>query len=255
MSMRRRPESGWAERAEHPVAADPAGLEVVVFDLDGVLVDSRRPIAACLNAALVDHGLAAEPEGRLHRFIGPPLRDAFLSLLAARGADPELAPACVARYRHHYREASLSGTTLFPGVPELLDELARSGRRLAVATSKPEAFARPILAALGLAPRLACIVGPPLERTHEEDKSATLGRALAALGHPRRAAMVGDRDVDMHAARRHGCLAVGALWGIGSAEELRRAGAHRMAEDPPALARLLEPEASGSPPRSGPAIG
>jgi phosphoglycolate phosphatase len=215
------------------------GLDAVVFDLDGVLVDSRRPIAACINAALADHGLAPEPETLLHGLIGPPLRDAFLGLLASRGADADLVGPCIDRYRHHYRDASLAFTTAFAGVPELLEALARAGRRLAVATSKPEAFARPILEQLALADRFAAIVGPPLERTHEEDKTATLGRALAALGGPRRAAMVGDRHVDVRAGRHHGCLTVGAAWGIGGADELRDAGADLLAESPAALGALL----------------
>lgn len=214
-------------------------LEVVVFDLDGVLVDSRRPIAACLNEALRDHGLAAEPEARLHRFIGPPLRDAFLALLAARGADAALVDACIDRYRHHYREASLAWTTPFPGVPALLEGLVRAGRRLAVATSKPAAFAGPILERLEMAGHFAVLAAPPLARSHEEDKTATLGRALAELGRPARAAMVGDRHVDVHAGRHHGCLTVGAAWGIGGADELREAGADLLAESPDALAALL----------------
>ncbi|MDX1650590.1 MAG: HAD hydrolase-like protein [Myxococcota bacterium] len=233
------------------MAGAGAALDAVVFDLDGVLVDSRRPIAACLNAALADHGLAPEPEDRLHRFIGPPLRDAFLALLAARGAEASAVDACIARYRHHYREASLALTVPFPGVPELLDALAADGLRLAVATSKPEAFARPILERLALAPRFDVIVGPPLERTHEEDKTGTLGRALRALAAPGRTAMVGDRHVDVRAGLHHGCLTVGAVWGIGGADELRAAGAHLLAASPSALAALLRRAPSAAPRREG----
>lgn len=237
-------------RAPEPAPRRLARTDAVVFDLDGVLVDSRRPIAVCLNAALRDHGLPPEPEAALHRLIGPPLHDAFLGLLGARGADPALVDACIARYRHHYRAASLAETSVFPGVPELLDALG--ARRLAVATSKPEAFARPILECLGLAGRFEAIVGPPLERTHEEDKTGTLGRALAALaggpgGAPREAAMVGDRHVDVAAGRHYGLLTVGAVWGIGGEAELRAAGADLLAATPAGLAAQVREGAGLAP--------
>lgn len=218
-----------------------AEIEYVVFDLDGVLVDSRAPIAECLNRALVDAGLAPEPEAALHPWIGVSLREVFQALLRARDADPERAPELVEGYRRHYGHVSIARARTFPGMEAALRGLARRAR-LAVATSKPEAFARPILEALGLASAFAHICGPPLRDTHLEDKTATLGRALDALGvarPARAAAMVGDRRFDVLAGRHHGTATVGVTWGIGEAAELTAAGADRLVHAPGELAALL----------------
>lgn len=221
----------------------------MLFDLDGVLVDSRVPIARCMNHALACEGLAPEPEAALHRWIGPPLRDAFRALLAARGADPARAAACIGHYRERYASLSLEATTLQPGVAGLLERL---GDRLplGVATSKPEAFARPILESLGVAAHFRAVVGPSLHESHREDKAATVGRALAALGAPAGAgagAMVGDRAVDVAAGRAHGLAALAVAWGIGERDELLAAGPDALLESPAELLAWLEAAAAAAP--------
>jgi phosphoglycolate phosphatase len=219
----------------------------VVFDLDGVLVDSRAPITSCINAALEAHGLALEPVDSLERWIGPPLREAFRALLAARGADPNLADSCLARYRERYARASLEQTRVVPGMEAVLARLSRDVP-LAVATSKPEAFARPILESLGLSRWFKAVAGPPLEATHLESKAATVARALAGLGSSSQggeedgasgAVMVGDRRFDVEAGRSLGLVTVGVTWGIGDAVELRAAGADVLVDSPSELLRLL----------------
>jgi len=207
----------------------------VLFDLDGVLVDSRAPIAGSINFALAALGLPAQPEASLHRFIGPPLHAAFVELLGALGADPARAGDAVAAYRRRYAEASLRETALFPGIAALL-RLASAHWPLAVATSKPTVYARPILETLGVAGAFRAIVGPDLG-PRGEPKEATVARALGALGIPGGpdVALVGDRHHDVTAARAHGCVAVGVAWGIGSEEELRESGALCVVREPAAL--------------------
>ena len=120
----------------------------VIFDLDGVLVDSRAAITGCINHALASHGLPGHAEADLHRFIGPPLALAF-GELTMQGHDSPLVVSCVNSYRERYADASLRETVVVPGIADALTELTRS-HRLAVATSKALAFAEPLLTALGL---------------------------------------------------------------------------------------------------------
>lgn len=200
----------------------------VVFDLDGVLVDSRQAITRSINHALSVHGFPESPPGSLHRFIGPPLVVAFAEL-TSHPSDSAPVRSCVRTYRERYSEASLVETVPVDGVAEILSELA--GRfSLAVATSKPLAFAEPLLVEFGLRGYFAAVAGPDL-RVDVEEKSVTIGAVLRALG-AERAVMVGDRSFDIVGAHTHGIPAIGAAWGIGSIEELRAAQADLIIADP-----------------------
>lgn len=212
-------------------------IRFALFDLDGVLADSRAAIARSMNHALLQVGLAPEAETRLHPLIGPPLHDAFAHVLADRDADPALVDPCVHHYRERYRTACVEETLPMDGMRDAVRELAER-LPLAVATSKPAAFARPILEALELAAYFRAVVGPSLD-ARGEPKTVTVGRALEALGAEGPTAMVGDREHDAIAARAHGLVAVGVTWGIGSADELRRAGVDHLVEHPAALLELL----------------
>jgi phosphoglycolate phosphatase len=210
-----------------------ANGDVVLFDLDGVLADSRAPISGCINHALAEHGYPPRPPAELHANIGALLPAVFADLIAASVDSPAVA-ACVATYRARYATASLTETTATPGIADALAGLATAGRRLGVATSKPYEFAEPLLEALGLRRFFAVVAGPELD-IGAEDKTATVGAALRALGADR-GAMVGDRSFDMIAARAHGLRAIGVGWGIGSREELLAAGADTIVATPGELA-------------------
>jgi phosphoglycolate phosphatase len=230
--------------AAPPIAgwATPVSLlgTTVIFDLDGVLIDSRAAITSCLNRALAANGLPERPPEQLYRFIGPPQSGAF-SELVGEPVDSPRVRACIASYRECYAETAQANTDVFPGIPEALEALGRT-HRLGLATSKPRPFAESLLRGFGLRERFAAVAGPEFDS--HDDKTATLGRALAALGETR-AVMVGDRSFDMLAATAHGLPGIGVAWGIGSREELSEAGARAIvaapADLPGAVAEALGP--------------
>jgi len=210
--------------------------DVVLFDLDGVLADSRAAISGCINHALAAGGHPVVPEADLHRRIARSCR-ACSAISSARRWSPRRWPAA-SRYRERYATASLTDTVLTPGMATVLAGLA-ARRRLGVATSKPRAFVEPLLAALGVREHFTVVAGPELGAALE-DKTATVAAALRALG-ARGGAMVGDTAFDMVAARAHGLRAVGVAWGIGTAQELRDAGADVLVSEPAELEAAVSP--------------
>src|SRR5690606_31029138 len=123
---------------------------VVLFDLDGCLVDSTLPIRRCLDAALADHGLPPLTDDRFRRHVGPPLQVSLAERAAELGRPPELVAALIDSYRSRYASMSVELAVSYPGVAELVADLSAAGVRLGVVTSKPYRFARPILDALDL---------------------------------------------------------------------------------------------------------
>jgi phosphoglycolate phosphatase len=220
--------------------------DAALFDLDGVLVDSRAAITGCINYALAAQGLPEHAETKLHRYIGPPLAVAFAEL-TNQAPDSALVVSCMRSYRDRYAEASLRETAVVPGITDALSDLACT-HRLAVATSKPVVFAEPLLVALGLRDFFDHVAAPNLS-TPSEDKSTTIALALTALS-PTRAVMIGDRSFDVIGAHEHGLPAIGITWGIGTASELTSTGADTIVEHPtelPAAARcLIAPATSAS---------
>jgi phosphoglycolate phosphatase len=218
-------------------------FETIFFDLDGVIVDSEAAIAGCLRRAFAEIGLDEVPPEAIRAVIGPPLGEGIRNILAAHGRDPALADGCVARYRALYRDASLTDTTLARGIAPMLAAL-RGRATLAIATSKPQVFAEPILRVLGVRDAFAVVAAPELE-ARGETKTDTLRRALAEtsayVGRAvvlSRALMVGDRRYDIEAARALGMTAAGVTWGYGSRAELEAAGADAIVDDPAELTRL-----------------
>jgi phosphoglycolate phosphatase len=204
-------------------------VSVVIFDLDGVLVDSRAAIGGAMNHALAANGFARRPVADLHRYIGPPLALGFAEL-TGQPLHSDAVVACVASYRERYAISSLTETEVFAGIPEAVEELSRE-HRLAVATSKAQHLAEPLLAAVGLRDRFDLVAGPGLD-VHVEDKATTIRAALDALGTPG-AVMVGDRSFDVVGAHANGVPAIGVTWGIGSADEL--ADAEAVVDEPAQL--------------------
>lgn len=111
----------------------PRRFDLIVFDWDGTLMDSAASIASALRAACRDLGYAVPSERDARYIIGLGLHDALAYVLP--GVSKQHYPAVVERYRHHFMAAD-GGTTLFPGVAQLLPELRAAGHQLAVATGK-----------------------------------------------------------------------------------------------------------------------
>jgi len=212
-------------------------VKTALFDLDGTLTDPREGITRSIAHALDRMGVAPPPLEDLVFAIGPPLRASFARLL---GTDSrEAVERAIALYRERFADVGLFENRPYDGVAAMLEALRTSGVRLIVATSKPTVYARRIVERFALAPHFEEVHGCELDGTRE-DKRDLLAHLLPrhAIA-PGRAVMIGDRGVDMRAARHHGLHALGALWGYGSCAELEEHGAHRLCEAPALLPQAL----------------
>ena len=201
--------------------------QAVFFDLDGTLTDPGVGITNSAAYALDKFGIHITDKTELYPFIGPPLQDSFVRFY---GFSPENADKAVKYYREYYKKQGMLENLLYDGIPELLEQLKGAGKILAVATSKPEVFARQILEHFGLTRHFTAIVGGNLDGSRTK-KDEVLAAALDACGvcDPQTAVMVGDREYDVIGARKNGVDSIGVLFGYGSREELEQAGATRIA--------------------------
>lgn len=226
----------------------PTRPGTVLFDLDGTLLDSSRPVRAAWGAALVGMGLATLPDDELHRVIGPPMQLVAPTLLAERGrTDAAAVVEVVRRFREAIHDLEVEQALAYPGALDVVRACHADGRRLAVVTSKPRQSALRVLPALGVEPGpdgwFVHVEAP--DQARPEPKDVTLGRALhvlAAAGgvDPTDTVLVGDRHHDVDAGIAHGVATIGVTWGgFGTRAELIDAGAALVVDTPPALADAL----------------
>jgi phosphoglycolate phosphatase len=205
------------------------------FDLDGTLIDSAAGITRSVSYALEQLGHPVPSQAELRGWIGPALRTSFLPLLG----DEARVEQAVALYLERYGREGWTEHSVYDGVAEMLDAVHAAGHRLAIVTAKNEDNARKILGGLPFGDRFDDIVGSSRDGrlTH---KVELIGEALRRFELPaERCLMIGDRRMDIEGAREHGMRNIGVLWGFGSEDELREAGAQHLASSPAQLPALL----------------
>ncbi len=202
--------------------------EYVFFDLDGTLTDPGEGITNGVAYALEKFGIHTTDRAELYKFIGPPLLESFTEFYGLTEAQ---AYQAIAYYREYYAPKGLLENVVYDGIEALLQELVRRGKRLCLATSKPETFARAILEHFGLAKYFHYIAGATLDGTINK-KHEVIAYALEQCGITDNAkvVMVGDRKHDVLGAAEHSIDCIGVLFGYGDRPELEAAGAAYIAE-------------------------
>jgi len=214
-----------------------ANIDLVIFDLDGTLVDTVPDIAAALAATLASVGVAAPPLEAVKTMVGDGGRELIRRALARANVDGDLDAlftTFLAAYRAHVSDRSAP----YPGTAGALAALRAAGVRAAVVTNKPGDIARRLLADLSLAEQFVATIGDGDGFPRKPDPAAALSLVAAAGTQPARTAVVGDGLPDVRLARALGARAIAAAWGYVAPERLA-------AEQPDVLARTLE-EAAGA---------
>jgi len=201
-------------RISRPIPHNKIGL--VIFDLDGTLIDSERDLAASVNAMLVRYGRKDLPLEVIGTYIGD---GAPMLIRRALGdpADREFLQEALNFFLAHYREHKLDTTRLYDGIQPMLQQLAHAngaGRKLAVLTNKPVRVSRDILSGLGLADSFFQVYGGNSFETKKPDPLGvnTLLREAGVAADA--AVMVGDSQVDILTARNAGLWSVGVTYGF-----------------------------------------
>jgi phosphoglycolate phosphatase len=188
-------------------------MDLLIFDLDGTLVDSKQDLANAVNATRGYMGLAPIDDGRISSYVGEGATTLMRRALGVEASEADIARA-LEFFLAYYSEHKLDHTRPYAGVPEALEGLRRAGVRMAVLTNKPVRISRAILEGLGLADHFARIYGGD---SFEQKKPHPMGvdRLLSELGVGReRAMMVGDSAVDIRTARNAGIKACGVTYGF-----------------------------------------
>lgn len=211
--------------------------EHLLFDLDGTLTDPKEGITKSVSYALKSFGIEVKDLDTLCPFIGPPLRDSFMEFY---GLDEVQTVRAKLKYREYFSGRGLFENRVYDGIEELLKHLKSRGKKLYVASSKPEKFVREILVHFHLDSYFTFMGGSDFEETRP-DKADVIRYVLRENGIPdlSGAVMIGDRKHDILGAREVGLLSVGVLYGFGGREELLQAGADHIAKTVGELKELL----------------
>jgi phosphoglycolate phosphatase len=188
-------------------------MNLLIFDLDGTLIDSKLDLAHSVNATRLHMGMKDLPHERIFSFVGNGAPTLIRRSLEP-GASEEQIEQALAFFLAYYREHMLDYTTLYPGVTETLDALLASGKSMAVLTNKPVRISKAIIDGLGLSKHFFQIYGGnsfDQKKPHPIGIETLMSEAGVAAAS---AMMIGDSSVDVQTARNAGIKACGVTYGF-----------------------------------------
>lgn len=208
----------------------------IFFDLDGTLTDSEEGITKSVQYGLKKMGVTdCDDLSALRHFIGPPLSESFKEFF--EGEDIKRA---IAFYRERYSTIGWKENRLYDGIKDMLKKIKESGRKIYMATSKPEIFAKDIAELFEISEYFDGICGATTDgvRNTKED---VVKYAIEVCGetNPDNILMVGDRHHDVDGAGEFGIKTLGVTYGFGTREELLGCGAIAVVDTPDEVVKFI----------------
>ena len=196
--------------------------EIVIFDLDGTLTDSKEGITKSSRYALSYMGIEVEDLKFLEKFIGPPIYSSFMDYYHMTIDEADIA---VGKFRERMESIGVFECELYPGIKELLEELRRAGIMICIASAKAGNLIDQVMDIYHIREYFDHIEGSENDGTNAEKKDL-LEKVLKKVNPDgkRRTVMVGDRIYDARGAEAVGLDFIGVLYGYGSKEEMQEAG-------------------------------
>ncbi len=211
-------------------AFDPHSITLVIFDLDGTLIDSRLDLVHSVNAALRHIGRPELPDDVIASYVGDGAPILIQRALGAEAADDALVRKGLEFFLSYYREHKLDHTTVYPGIPEALATIRNSAngtpRQLAVLSNKPVNPSRAIVDALGLGQYFSQVYGGNSFLTKKPDPEGARKLLEESGVKPEQAVIVGDSHVDVLTGHNAGLWTVGVTYGFAT---------HTLENEPPDL--------------------
>lgn len=202
-------------------------INVLIFDFDGVIIDSRDDIAGAVEYSLKHFGRPPLPRDEIISYIGWGADNLIRSCF--KGCDDEVIREAISFYKKYYLDNSVKETRLYKNVEETLDFF--KGKKIALVTNKPEDISLSILDKLGVADRFNIVIGPESLKKLKPDPEGIL-KVLDAFGEdPKKTIMIGDTYTDVEAGKAAGTYTCGVTYGIGSTEDLLKASPDYIVDD------------------------
>ncbi|MBU4317229.1 MAG: HAD family hydrolase [Proteobacteria bacterium] len=214
-------------------------FKAVIFDMDGTLLDTLEDIAGSVNRVLMKRGFPTHDLNQYRAFIGEGPKILISRALPMEQRATGMVSSCLQAYLDDYRENCAISTTLYEGIPELLDELVHRNIKITILTNKQNDLAR-LCADLFLSRwHFDRILGLRADVPRKPHPAGALEIADHLGVDPKNILFVGDSDTDMKTAHAGGMFPVGVRWGFASQEVLKSGGAERLIVHPMDLTGLL----------------
>ena len=215
-------------------------MKLVVFDLDGTLINSLEDLADSANWMLLQHGYPTHPVDAYRYFVGDGMRKLIERILPLEERNDVRIEQCKAEFVAYYTIHMEDKTVVYPGMIELLKELKDRGLKIAVATNKVHIAVTPLMEKYFPGIRFDSMIGQR-EGIPVKPHPQIMYDILKETGcQPSETLHVGDTATDMQLAHSAGVTPVGVLWGYRPLEELQEAGAKFIIEKPEELLGLVK---------------
>lgn len=214
-------------------------IKLVIFDLDGTLVDTLADLAGAMNTVLARLGYPTHPVPDYRFKVGNGVAKLVERALPEAARQPAVMAEALQQFLDYYNRHDMEATAPYAGIPELLRQLRARGLQLAVASNKPHAAAVEIVRHYFGNGLFDCVYGQRPGAPVKPDPAIVRDILQALHRTPEETLYIGDSAVDMETARRSGLVSVGVLWGFRPESELRAAGARHLAASPDEILSLL----------------
>ena len=212
-------------------------MKYVFFDLDGTLTDSSEGITNAVAYSLAKFGINVENKTSLYPFIGPPLKDSYAEFYGFNEKNCDLA---IKYYHEQYDEIGVFENYPYEGIDNVLQSIKDSGKKIVLATSKPDIMVDKVLTHFDLSKYFDFLATATMDGTRST-KIEVLSYAISSLNitDMSEVVMVGDRKFDILGAKKFGMKSIGVLYGFGGLEELQKCGADYIAETPQDILKFI----------------